>query len=202
MWACGSEVCDSDQVDVAEYLLEYTQIDPLAKKDDGNHALMLGPYAPPVGGAGLHQGLRILELFHRKAPQALDLPGGLGKEVGSTLTLTVIPQGLRRYCVAWSGYRPIHRAATLGDIQCLKRLLELGVDRDPRQIQGATPLHLAASFGEAECVKALLDAGADVRAKTREARALDSPTSTGNWRCIVASRLAGRQSLSLCRRGS
>ena len=66
-----------------------------------------------------------------------------------------------------------------GHVQCLKRLLELGVDRDPRQIEGATPLHMAAHEGRVECVKALLDAGADITAKATEARALDSPTGIG-----------------------
>ena len=80
-----------------------------------------------------------------------------------------------------AGLWPIHCAAMNGHVQCLKRLLELGVDRDPRQIQGATPLHCAARAGRVECVKALLDAGADFKAKATEARALDSPTGTGNW---------------------
>ena len=94
----------------------------------------------------------------------------------------MIPKGLRRRCETFSGLRPIHVAAMNGHVRCLQRLLELGVDRDVRDNEeGMTPLHLAAHAGRVECVNALLDAGADVRAKTREARALDSPTGTGNW---------------------
>ena len=83
----------------------------------------------------------------------------------------MISQGLRRRCAACSGYRPIHLAAICGHVQCLKRLLELGVDRDPRDKEGMTPLHMAAQAGHAECVKALLDAEANVRAKTGVVRA-------------------------------
>ena len=69
-----------------------------------------------------------------------------------------------------AGLWPIHIAAANGHVQCLQRLLELGVDREPRQIQGATPLHCAAHAGRVECVKVLLDAGADVGATSDKAR--------------------------------
>ena len=69
-----------------------------------------------------------------------------------------------------SGLRPIHCAAMYGHVQCLQRLLELGVDRDPRDEKGRTPLHAAAEMNEVECVKVLLDAGADVGATSDEAR--------------------------------
>ena len=63
------------QVQVAEYLLDQPQIDPLARNKDGLHALMLALRELGEGEAP-DQGLPILELFHCKAPQALDLPGG------------------------------------------------------------------------------------------------------------------------------
>ena len=72
--------------------------------------------------------------------------------------------------MAWTDHRPIHRAARFGNVRCLERLLELGVDRDPRDEKGRTPLHWAAWVNEAECVKVLLDAGANIVAKTLEAR--------------------------------
>ena len=77
-----------------------------------------------------------------------------------------------------------------GHAQCLKRLLELGIDWDPRDEEGRTPLHWAALEGCVECVKALLDAGADVRANAYQARPLYSPTGTGSRQNF---------SLSLCR---
>ena len=78
--------------------------------------------------------------------------------------------GPSQLCVAWSGRRPIHRAARFGNVQCLERLLELGVERDPRDEEGRTPLHCAARGGHVECVNALLEAGVDLSAKDRKGR--------------------------------
>ena len=79
-----------------------------------------------------------------------------------------------------TGDAPIHWAAGHGHFRCLQRLLELGVDRDPRDDMGMTPLHWAAQGGHVECVRVLLDAGANARARTCQARAPYSPTGTGN----------------------
>ena len=69
-----------------------------------------------------------------------------------------------------AGLWPILVAAKNGHVQCLQRLLELGVDRDPRAEEGMTSLHAAAKMNEVECVKVLLDAGADVGATSDKAR--------------------------------
>ena len=76
--------------------------------------------------------------------------------------------GLNQRCVTFSGFRPIHFAAMKGHVQCLKRLLELGVDRESRD--KATLLYQAAGMNQVQCVKALLDAGADVGATSDKAR--------------------------------
>ena len=79
-WACWNF-----DADVAEFLLDNTRIDPLAKNKDENHALLV--VLRDLGeGRAPDQGLPFLELFHRKAPQALDMPGEKGKELRSTLT--------------------------------------------------------------------------------------------------------------------
>ena len=161
--------CLNHHAHVAEYLLDNTRIDPLAEIKEGNNALGIALRCCQEGEAP-DQGLPILELFLRKAPKALDMPGQQGKELRPMPTLTVIPAGLRRRYVAFSGFRVIHIAAANGHVQCLQRLLELGVDRDPRDEEGRGPLHCAAKMNEVECVKVLLDAGADVVAKTDEAR--------------------------------
>ena len=77
--------CWSFRADVAEYLLENTRIDPLAKRKYAEYAL-LGAVRPLEEDEAPDQGLPILELFHRKAPKALDLPGRQGKELQSMLT--------------------------------------------------------------------------------------------------------------------
>ena len=158
--------CWGFKVGVAEYLLDNTLIDSLAKDKEGDHALGLA-LRRSENGMAPDQGLPILELFHRKSPRALELPGQQGKELQSMPTLTVIPAGLRRCSVACSGSRPIHIATANGHVQCLQRLLELGVDRDPRDEDGRTPLHLAALNNALDAVKVLMAAGADLSAKDR-----------------------------------
>ena len=81
--------CASFYVDVAEYLLDQPRIDPLARSKEGAHALMLALRELGEGEAP-DQGLPILELFLRKAPKALDMPGQQGKELRPMPTLTVI----------------------------------------------------------------------------------------------------------------
>ena len=68
-WACKMR-----RGDVADYLLDKTQIDPLAKDKDGNHALVLA-LRPCYEREAPDQGLPILELLYRKAPQALEMSG-------------------------------------------------------------------------------------------------------------------------------
>ena len=84
--------CKNFHADVAEFLLDQPRIDPLATNNRTGHALSLSllPYKTPdhlkheyhmeMKSAGLipdeipDRGLPILELFHRKAPQALHWP--------------------------------------------------------------------------------------------------------------------------------
>ena len=82
---------------VAEYLLENTRIDPLATIKEGNHALVLA-LRPCYEREAPDQGLPILELFHRKAPQALDMPGENGKNLGSMQTFCDISRTEAMLC--------------------------------------------------------------------------------------------------------
>ena len=68
--------------------------------------------------------------------------------------------------VPFSGHQPIHAAAMNGHVRCLQWLLELGVDRDPRDKMGKTPLQWAAAFGRADIIKVLVAAGADLSANS------------------------------------
>ena len=85
------------QVQVVEYLLDQPQISPLARNKDGLHAVMLA--LEPCGeGEAPDQGLPILELLHRKAPQALDMPGGEQGTMGCAPCPRAIVMDRRRSC--------------------------------------------------------------------------------------------------------
>ena len=86
--------CWNFHADVAEYLLDNTRIDPLAKDKDGDHALLLSL----KDDLPRDQGLPILELFHRKAPQALDMPAENGKNLGSMQTFCDISRTEAMLC--------------------------------------------------------------------------------------------------------
>ncbi|XP_076392292.1 transient receptor potential channel pyrexia isoform X2 [Megachile rotundata] len=61
---------------------------------------------------------------------------------------------------------PLHVAASLGSVTCMKLLLNYGADvRVQFSSMRSTPLHLAAEEGSAECTKLLLDAGAACEVK-------------------------------------
>lgn len=56
---------------------------------------------------------------------------------------------------------PLHVAASLGSVGCVKLLLSHGADvRVQFGAARSTPLHLAAEEGSAECTKLLIEAGA------------------------------------------
>ena len=159
-WACRKF-----RADVAEYLLDKTRIDPLAKMKDGRHALMLAVRELGEGEAA-DQGLPILELIHRKAPEALELPDQQGKEMRLMPTWCDFLRTVAMISSRDAGSCPAHFSAQNGHVRCLQRLLELGVDRDPRDEEGRTPLHLSALASALDSVKVLAAAGADVSAKS------------------------------------
>jgi ankyrin repeat protein len=82
---------------------------------------------------------------------------------------------------------PIHAAATGGDVQEVRRLL----DADPNLVDlgdasGASPLHRAVRGGSTETIALLLDRGANVHAFQGASRGL----AGGQWRKIQATDLA------------
>ncbi|GJQ67948.1 Wtrw [Trypoxylus dichotomus] len=69
--------------------------------------------------------------------------------------------------VEYSGMSPIHLAADLGHVQCLKIMLEAkgnNVNAKTRE-RDLTALHLAADGGYVECIEVLLEKGADTNVK-------------------------------------
>ena len=62
------------------------------------------------------------------------------------------------------GWAPLHDAAQLGSLACLRALLAAGADVDAANSRGATALFLAAGKGHEGCVRELLAAGASTGA--------------------------------------
>jgi len=58
----------------------------------------------------------------------------------------------------------VHSAASMGDVDALKELIEAGADLDDKDEEGRSALHFACGYGEVKCAEALLEAGANVDA--------------------------------------
>jgi hypothetical protein len=59
-------------------------------------------------------------------------------------------------------------AASRGDLEKVKRLLNEGADVNAKNKYGQTPLHWAATWGHLDIVKLLVDRGADINAKDED----------------------------------
>lgn len=64
-------------------------------------------------------------------------------------------------------YTPLHLAASQGNLEIVKRLLELGADKEALNADQRTPFHLAAERGHQRIVKALKSRDANFRARDK-----------------------------------
>lgn len=93
------------------------------------------------------------------------------------------------------GFTPLHVAASSGQVETVKLLLESGADLNARGLRGETPLLLAAGAGQAQVVEALLVAGADSNIATKEGRTpLHRAAMEGNLEAVKALLKAGADS--------
>eukprot|EP00243_Klebsormidium_subtile_P003754 TRINITY_DN17346_c0_g1_i1.p2 TRINITY_DN17346_c0_g1~~TRINITY_DN17346_c0_g1_i1.p2 ORF type:complete len:375 (-),score=128.00 TRINITY_DN17346_c0_g1_i1:282-1406(-) len=80
---------------------------------------------------------------------------------------------------------PLHAAASSGNHEEVKKLIEEGADKDEQDAEGRTALHFAAGYGEMKCAEALLDAGADVNATDKNKNtALHYAAGYGRAECV------------------
>jgi ankyrin repeat protein len=67
-----------------------------------------------------------------------------------------------------TGWAPLHYAATSGQVEIMKVLLEKSAFIDAQSPNGTTPLMMAAMYGSADAVKLLIDEGADLAMKNQK----------------------------------
>ena len=89
-----------------------------------------------------------------------------------SLARTLVERGADVSAVADNVQRlqPVHAAASVGDIETLRLLLDRGADPNARQHGGFTPIHAAAGNGDVAMAELLLARGADRGACTAEGK--------------------------------
>ncbi|KAJ1704690.1 hypothetical protein LUZ63_004469 [Rhynchospora breviuscula] len=80
----------------------------------------------------------------------------------------------------------LHHAASVGDVEVLKKALEDGVDKDEEDSEGRRALHFACGYGEVKCAQILLEAGAAVDALDKNKNtALHYSAGYGRKECVA-----------------
>lgn len=85
-----------------------------------------------------------------------------------------------------TGWAPLHYAATGGQVEVMKVLLEKSAFIDAESPNGTTPLMMAAMYGTPEAVKLLIDEGADLAMKNQQGMTALDFASKGNRPDAVA----------------
>ncbi|EAQ91998.1 hypothetical protein CHGG_00233 [Chaetomium globosum CBS 148.51] len=67
-----------------------------------------------------------------------------------------------------NGRTPLHLVAATGSEADVKRVVELGADKNARDDRSQTPLHVAIANGNLAVVKAVVNLGADIEARTSD----------------------------------
>ncbi|XP_050548635.1 transient receptor potential channel pyrexia-like [Daktulosphaira vitifoliae] len=81
----------------------------------------------------------------------------------------------------------LHGAVQMNSLECVKYILQIGVDPNTYDAHGNTPLHLAADKGYTECLKLLLTSSTktiNLKSKTRQATALHMAAENGYTQCV------------------
>lgn len=139
---------------VASFHGHLSIVDMLLGQDDDDSAA--GGAAGGDGASKAAAGGRTSAALVDIAPAASDVGGG-----GAGGGKRGRRRGSRRFAhdKTWAGRTPLHRAAGMGHVEVVLRLLHHGVAVDPADSQGATPLHLAARGGHFQAARALVREG-------------------------------------------
>jgi ankyrin repeat protein len=88
------------------------------------------------------------------------------------LARTLIERGADVNAAADNAQRvaPLHSAASVGDIETMRLLLDRGADPNARQAAGFTAMHAAAGNGDLDMARLLVARGADRHARTDDGK--------------------------------
>jgi len=88
------------------------------------------------------------------------------------LARALIERGADVNAVAENAQRvaPVHAAASVGDVETMRLLLDRGADPNARQQAGFAPLHAAAGNGDLDMARILVARGADRHARTDDGK--------------------------------
>eukprot|EP00878_Enallax_costatus_P014911 GHUV01015611.1.p1 GENE.GHUV01015611.1~~GHUV01015611.1.p1 ORF type:complete len:274 (+),score=40.84 GHUV01015611.1:193-1014(+) len=64
----------------------------------------------------------------------------------------------------------LHFVSAIGNVKCVKLLIDAGADYNLQDKEGYTPLHMACGYMQTGCMTALLEAGADPLIKDKQGR--------------------------------
>jgi len=89
-----------------------------------------------------------------------------------SLARALIERGADINAVAENAQRvaPVHAAASVGDVETMRLLLDRGADPNARQQAGFVPLHAAAGNGDLDMARLLIARGADRHARTDDGK--------------------------------
>ena len=83
------------------------------------------------------------------------------------------------------GWTPLHVAASRGQFERVKQLIDAGADVNSKDIDCFTPLHTTIRFGHMECMKLLIQSGADVNSKLKNQETmLHAASILGYYQCL------------------
>jgi ankyrin repeat protein len=100
---------------------------------------------------------------------------------------TLLKHGADPSLVNEKGLSPLHLAASMGYVDCVKKLIEAEVNLNQRNSTKRTALHLAAEAGHTEVVELLVSNGADLGA-----------TDTDGWQPLHFASIRERKDIAKC----
>lgn len=102
-------------------------------------------------------------------------------------TKKALDDGVNPNTIGLFGWNTLHEAASNGDLELLKLLMQYGGDCNKKDIlSGFTPVHYASSEGHSECLEYLISVGGDVNIESTKGQTVPQVTRHKNCKKILA----------------